>query len=219
MTVTEAEWMACQDTSRMLKSIGGRASERKLRLFGVACCRRVGLLLADERSRQAVEAAERYTEGAATRGELLAAWEAAVLARGTRWEGACPQKEDVPANAAAWCAYVSNRGHASAGFAADGVCRFLRRRDALFHADCLRCIFGNPFRPLTLDPIWLTWHDGLLVSMAQRMCDSRDFSGMPVLADALEEAGCQDPDILGHCRSGGEHVRGCWVVDLLLGRS
>jgi hypothetical protein len=82
----------------------------------------------------------------------------------------------------------------------------------------LRDIFGNPFNTTTLAPPWLTWHGGLLDSMAQRMYDSRDFSDMPVLADALEEAGCQDQDILGHCRSGGEHVRGCWVVDLLLGK-
>ena len=82
----------------------------------------------------------------------------------------------------------------------------------------LRDIFVNPCRPATLNPAWLTWHDGLLVSMAQKMYESRDFSDMPVLADALEEAGCTNPDILDHCRSGGEHVRGCWVVDALLGK-
>jgi hypothetical protein len=88
-----------------------------------------------------------------------------------------------------------------------------------FQCNCLRDLFGPlPFRAVLLDPTWLTWHGGLLVSMAQRMYDSRDFSDMPVLADALEEAGCQDQDILGHCRSGGEHVRGCWVVDALLGK-
>jgi hypothetical protein len=91
-------------------------------------------------------------------------------------------------------------------------------------ADCpvplglLRCIFGNPFRQVILDSAWLVWHGGLPMSMAQRMYDSRDFADMPILADALEEAGCQDQDILGHCRSGVEHVRGCWVVDLLLGK-
>jgi hypothetical protein len=70
-----------------------------------------------------------------------------------------------------------------------------------------------------VDPAWLRWHDGLLVSMAQKMYDSRDFRDRPVLADALEEAGCSDQNILGHCRQpGGEHVRGCWLVDLLLGR-
>jgi hypothetical protein len=82
----------------------------------------------------------------------------------------------------------------------------------------LRCIFGNPFRPISINPAWLTWHDGLLVSLAQRMYDSRDFSDMPVLADALEEAGCDNADLLAHCRQTGEHVRGCWVVDLILGK-
>ncbi|HEY7315561.1 MAG TPA: hypothetical protein VH643_39900 [Gemmataceae bacterium] len=86
-------------------------------------------------------------------------------------------------------------------------------------AALLRDIVGDPFHPISADSAWLTWHDGLLVSMAQKMYDSRDFSAMPVLADALEEAGCQDADILGHCRSGGEHVRGCWVVDALLDKS
>jgi hypothetical protein len=83
----------------------------------------------------------------------------------------------------------------------------------------LHDLFGPlPFRPVSLDPAWLTWHDGLLVSMAQQMYESDDFTALPVLADALEEAGCHDQDILGHCRSGGEHVRGCWVIDRLTGR-
>jgi hypothetical protein len=90
-----------------------------------------------------------------------------------------------------------------------------RKRQAAY----VRDIFGNPFQSARIDPTWLTWHDGLPVSMARRMYDGRDFTDMPVLADALEEAGCQDQDILGHCRSGGKHVRGCWVIDLLLGKS
>lgn len=65
----------------------------------------------------------------------------------------------------------------------------------------------------------MSLHDGLLVSMAKMMYDSRDFSGMLMLADALEEAGCSDQDILDRCRSGSEHVRRCWVVDLVLGKS
>jgi hypothetical protein len=82
----------------------------------------------------------------------------------------------------------------------------------------VRDIFGNPFRPVSIDPSWLTWHDGLLVLMAQRMYDSRDFADMPILSDALEEAGCTNEAILNHCRQPGEHIRGCWVVDLLLGK-
>lgn len=83
----------------------------------------------------------------------------------------------------------------------------------------LRDIFGPlPFRAITIDSASLSWHGGLLVSMAQQMYDSRDFTDMPILADALEEAGCTEPDILLHCRKPGEHVRGCWVVDLFLGK-
>jgi hypothetical protein len=83
----------------------------------------------------------------------------------------------------------------------------------------LRCIFGNPFRPVTLNPTVLTWNGGTVPRMAQAIYDDRRFSDLPILADALEEAGCDNPDILAHCRSEGPHVRGCWVVDMILGKS
>jgi hypothetical protein len=80
-------------------------------------------------------------------------------------------------------------------------------------------IFGNPFRPLpNLDPSWLHWHEGIIPKLAQWIYDSGDFANMPSLADALEVAGCTNQDILVHCRGSGPHVRGCWVVDLLLGK-
>src|SRR5262249_47927088 len=84
--------------------------------------------------------------------------------------------------------------------------------------DLFREIVGNPFRPFTISPAWFNWHDALLVSMAQCMYDTRDFGDMPILADALEEAGCTDSDILTHCRQPGEYVRGFWVFDFLLGK-
>jgi hypothetical protein len=79
----------------------------------------------------------------------------------------------------------------------------------------VRDIFGNPFRPVTLDPSWRT---STVLALARRLYDSRDFSAMPILSDALMDAGCDHPDVLGHCRGGGPHVRGCWVVDLVLGK-
>ena len=79
-----------------------------------------------------------------------------------------------------------------------------------------RDIFGNPFRPVTFDPAWRTAD---ATGIAARMYESRDFSAMPILADALEEAGCTNADVLLHCREPGVHVRGCWVVDLVLGKS
>lgn len=80
----------------------------------------------------------------------------------------------------------------------------------------MRDIFGNPFRSVTLDPAWRTDNAVLL---ALQMYGSRDFSAMPILADALQDAGCNNDDILAHCRGEGPHVRGCWVVDLVLGKA
>jgi hypothetical protein len=80
----------------------------------------------------------------------------------------------------------------------------------------LRDIFGNPFRPVAFDPEWRT---STAVALARGMYEARDFAPMPVLADALQDAGCEGPDILAHCRGPGPHARGCWVVDLVLGRS
>ena len=74
------------------------------------------------------------------------------------------------------------------------------------------------FRPLPLDPRWLAWNDGAVRKMAQVIYDDRAFDRLPILADALEDAGCDNAAILSHCRGPGEHVRGCWVVDLLLGK-
>ncbi len=86
-------------------------------------------------------------------------------------------------------------------------------------SDLARCIFGNPFQATpTLDPAWLAWHDGTVRRLAEVIYAERQYAHLPVLADALEEAGCTDAAILAHCRGGGEHVRGCWVVDLLLGK-
>ena len=79
-------------------------------------------------------------------------------------------------------------------------------------------LFGNPFRPAALDLAWLAWEGGTVAKLAQAIYDGRRFTKMPYLGDALEEAGCADAQILAHCRGPGPHVRGCWVLDLILGR-
>ncbi len=94
-----------------------------------------------------------------------------------------------------------------------------RKAERQLHCVLIRDIFGNPFRPVAIDPAWLTWRDGTIPLIAQAIYEERRFADMPILADALEEAGCADADILNHCRQPGEHVRGCWVVDLLLGKT
>jgi hypothetical protein len=79
----------------------------------------------------------------------------------------------------------------------------------------LREVFGNPFCPITFSPELRT---DTALSLARQMYDSRNFSAMPILADALQDAGCDNDDVLAHCRGEGPHVRGCWVVDLVLGK-
>jgi hypothetical protein len=98
---------------------------------------------------------------------------------------------------------------------------YLAARNAERAVQChlLRCIVSNPFRPEpTTAPAWLAWNDGAVRRMAQAIYDDRRFADLPILADALEDAGCTDAALLAHCRGPGAHVRGCWVVDLLTGR-
>ncbi|MBP3956357.1 hypothetical protein J8F10_13815 [Gemmata sp. G18] len=79
----------------------------------------------------------------------------------------------------------------------------------------MRDVFGNPFRSVTFSP---SWRISTAVALAAQMYESRDFSAMPILADALQDAGCDSADVLDHCRNDGPHVRGCWVIDLVLGK-
>jgi hypothetical protein len=84
-----------------------------------------------------------------------------------------------------------------------------------YQAALLREMFGNPFRPVAVEAAWLAWNDGAVPKLARAIYDGSRFGDLPILADALEEAGCANADLLGHCRSDGEHVRGCWALDLL----
>jgi hypothetical protein len=228
--MTEAEWLTCEDPGFMLDHIENKASDRKLRLFAVACCRRMWHLLTDERSRRAVEVTEQYADELASSQAFQAAMESAC-----RVDEGQDNGEPTPGTAAALIAY-------SPPFDAAYTCGTVsvlvdRERmknqpdwwakhekegeeEARRQAPLLRCIFGNPFHPApVLAPGWLAWNDGAVSKMARMIYDGCRFADLPVLADALEDAGCTDAAILTHCRSGGEHVRGCWVIDLLLGKA
>jgi hypothetical protein len=111
-----------------------------------------------------------------------------------------------------------DRIHAALDFAGLTRARFSDgQRDQLLHL-LLRDIVGNPFRLVTVDTAWLENNDKCVVRLAQAIYAGRAFDRLPILADALEDAGCTDAAILEHCRGPGPHVRGCWVVDLLLGK-
>jgi hypothetical protein len=228
--MTEAEWLKCDNPAPMLESLPG-ASSRKLRLFAVAGCRRLGEHLADDRSRRAVETAEAFADRGATRAELGAALRSARQARHDAqqvWSRAGhpdygPTYVALVAAEAAEDACAPRPIHAATGAfqgcppaAAGGRNRVAgRRRETVALAALLRDVLGNLFRPVAYDRAWRT---STAVELARLMYEGRDFSPMPILADALQDAGCANDDVLGHCRSDGPHVRGCWVVDLLLGK-
>src|SRR5262249_55420955 len=94
-----------------------------------------------------------------------------------------------------------------------------RGAESLAQALLIQDMFGNPFQPVPeIHPAWLTWRGGFIPAPARTISNERDLDRLPIPADALEEAGCTDTAVLEHCRSGGEHVRGCRVLDLLLGK-
>jgi hypothetical protein len=195
----------------MLEFLRGRMSDRKLRLFACGVVRG-HYSLEDARSRGVVEVAERFADGVATEQERKTAQEQAG-------HTIYPDCSDVNCVAL----YSVEKGEELLANLV-GVARIetgrLGSSVQLWKnmGDLLLDIFGNPFHPAQIDPAWLRWHEGLLVSMARQMYESRDFTHMPILTDALEEASCNNADILIHCRQPGEHVRGCWIVDLLLGK-
>jgi hypothetical protein len=212
--MTEAEWLACADPDPMLEFLGDKTSDRTARLFACACCRRIWHCL-EPRERELVELAERVAEGeeglpSEDLGEAYSVGEAAAM---------CTLSPDARVAAGGAAEYASDQvGLDAAGEAAfnDYAPRILAERR--LQADFLRCIFGNPFRPVTVDPAWLAWNGGTIPKLAEAVYQERAFERLPVLADALEEAGCSEADLLGHLRSPGPHVRGCWAVDLLLGK-
>jgi hypothetical protein len=217
----------------MLDWVATTAAERKLRLFACACCRRIWNLIVDERARSAVEAAERFADGALTRRLLDEQWDAeGVSAAEHAVDGAT-------ANDIRWGAFwaaanaieaVVARDLAKTGrpfpLKRDEVRKFAETQSAVkeesertektAHANILRDIFGNPFHPAVFDS---TWRTPTTLRLAQAIYDGRSFDRMPELADELQQAGCQDLALLDHCRENREHVRGCWALDLVLGKS
>jgi hypothetical protein len=236
--VTESEWLACTDPKAMMEFLRRKASERKLRLFTVAWCRGIWHLLQDERSRKAVEIAERYVDGFASEQEREAAEEAADQARRDAVRSRQAANYTIPemftnaASASRITVIPKDNMDTEAGLAVIAV-RSLIALDqtsglgsrATQKATCcltLRELVGNPFRPVSLAPAQRTPTVTALATAAYEErhlpAGTLDSDRLAILADALEDAGCDDADILAHLRGPGPHVRGSWVVDLLLGK-
>jgi hypothetical protein len=208
---------------------GGKLSERQLRLFACGCCRGVWHLLADPRSRGAVDLAERYADGGAGKAELTEARQAASeveeLVMSLHWKLAYGSPERIRSDRLVGAVLLAADVTRSwLGSTPRRACEVSDEPTRL--AAFLRDIGGNPFRDAPdLPASVLRWHDATVVNLAQSAYDHRllpsghlDPARLAVLADALEDAGCQDAEILGHLRGPGPHVRGCYVVDLLLAR-
>jgi hypothetical protein len=229
--MTEAEWLASTDPEKMLEFLQGRVSDRKLRLFAVACCRRIWHLIPEEVGRRAVELAEGYAAGMLAEEALSGVRAQSNPVTHRRYD----KKRELGmtragyAQAAAWASV----GPRSAARSAELVLGYLkgavaaRRPEGRAQSALLRDIFGNPFRlPPPLSPAVLAWKGGTVRRLAQAAYDERqlpagtlDAARLAVLADALLDAGADDEALLAHLRSPGPHVRGCWAVDLILGKS
>jgi hypothetical protein len=217
--MTDEEWLKCSEPKTLLASLllDKRASKRKLRLFAVACCRRIWPLLPDARSRRAVDISEQFACGYASRAELAQARKLALEL--VRDSGSTPAEFATaslarPVIVADWIAYLVQEAATqlkpTKPLSESVIIREKRAQAALVRDIwCLRQIDKA-------DPVWLTWNNRTVPKLAEVIYDKYRFADLPILADALEEAGCDNADILAHCRSGAEHVRGCWVVDLIL---
>ncbi len=220
--MTEDEWLMGSDPTPMLAYHWDKMSDRKLRLFGIACVRFSWHRLKDERSKNAVETAEQFVEGTVDIIEVQTAADGAFEVRdelfdlGNRYQIGervdLERRLDV-ANAAAFTAAGYGGGDYPIGYRPYPDC-FPSNKPRV-RCTYLRDIFGNPFHPVVADPAWFA---PTVVSIADALYRDRAFDRLPILADALEEAGCTNADLLLHCRQPGEHVRGCWAVDLVLGK-
>jgi hypothetical protein len=211
--MTEAEWLTCDDPERMLEFLQGKVSERKLRLFAAASFAGGA---ASELTPDLIATAERRADGTASAAEIERARETMEnCVRGSvdPFAGASP-------SAYRYLGLATLFGVGAADDVARGACPGPRCEwpEAIASAAdgvaLVRSIFGNPFHLVAFSPDWRT---DTVLTLARQMYESRDFSAMPILADALQDAGCDSAEILDHCRGPGPHVRGCWVVDWVLG--
>jgi hypothetical protein len=221
--MTEAEWLACTDPKPMLESLRGKASDRKLRLFACA----YGRAVRDSQhllGPSTAAVAERYADGLASDQDLAferRKWACSPEERGP----VAPSAYEGAWEAVDWLTSTLDLMKIDP----DALPYFPVPADAVLKrsAFLLRDIFGNPFRPSPpVPPAVLAWNDGAVRRLAQAAYEERqlpagtlDAGRLGILADALLDAGCDDEGLLAHLRSDGPHMRGCWAVDAVLGRS
>ena len=227
--MTEEEWLTTDNFERLLDYAAGFGSNRLVRLVGCACYRRILPMLHYAESRKALEYTELYADCLIEKEDLRAARQLAEQ----KWFQKKPDYKQLRNSRETSIDRAFSGVHFLAS--ATDINSVLMQRMAIavrsafraefsevdvqrsVYASLIRDIFGNPFRSIDFDPEWQT---DTAVGLAQTMYDTRNFRAMPILADALQDAGCEDAAILDHCRDENSlHVRGCWVVDLVLGKA
>jgi hypothetical protein len=212
--INALEWNQCIDPDRMLWALWNRASARKLRHFAVECLR-LNHDPRDEGFRDFIEAIGRFADGQASIEEVQEAryetWETVEFVTGHLEGLYLPSRSGEAATPNQLLRVISPMLDRS-GYIRGGDEEWEGRQQC----GLLREIFGpDPRRLVSVEPAWLT---PTVLTMARGIYAENGFDLMPVLGDALEDAGCNDDGILAHCRQAEGHVRGCWVVDLLLGK-
>jgi hypothetical protein len=230
------ELLAADDPGALLATLNRRpVSDRRWRLFAVACARQVWHLLPAE-GRRLVEGVEKFADGQGDLQRLTEAsyrvavrWDKESVAATRASQAATAAARSATATEAAWAGAQTWR-QAAAALAWQATIKvppwelarptWDRAQRAAHAAQCelMRDLFLPLFQPVTFAPAWREWHGGAAGKIAQEIYDRRRFEELPILADALEDAGCDERALLDHCRSGGPHVRGCWALDLVLNK-
>jgi hypothetical protein len=229
--MTEAEWFTCRIPTLLLEIIEQRSSPRKLLLFLVACYRSLRQLMLLPHFGRLAEATESFADGEISEEEwagcLQEAQREALSLRDVSdlikpcWRYPLSSAASLSQLLARQAKFFAQGGEGRpepfvGTYTFDGE---IYERERAVQAELLRDLFANPFRPSpTVSSAWLTWDSELVVRLARGAYAERDFERLPILADALEDAGCDSTDLLSHLRGPGPHVRGCWVVDLILGK-
>jgi hypothetical protein len=224
--MTEADWFSRPTPVVLVRHLAahpGLVSQRKWRLFGVACLRRLLPLLRQEVSRTALEVAERLADGQVTSEEAARAARA-VADHQTSNPLTSSIDTYLGSSICTLCKIPLRTSDLEAVVNYTFALAWFVNRNKVPHnesnaqAGLLRDIVANPFRPVQIERAWLIWNEGLVPTLAQAIYHERTFDRLPILADALEDAGCDDLTMLTHLRDERDHVRGCWVLDRLLAK-
>jgi hypothetical protein len=231
--MTEQEWLGCDDPRPMQQFLGGNPGLRKMRLFVLACCRQIWGAAADPPTRVALQSVERFVQAGA-----MQTWKASV--RVASGQAVIDCRASDPLGPLQVFASNSLPRQVSVSAVPPILVRILEylacERDVSWwpdwliealdraglsparQADVFRDLIRAPFRPLHFRAAWRTGNDGASLQVARVIDHEEAFDQVPILADALEDSGCDCDEILDHLRHSEGHVRGCWAVDLVLGR-